>query len=432
MKKLLFLLFLSPILVKAQVPRVFQFINNQQPVVVSGPNINVTGFLNQFTNVTGTVSSTQLISFIGSNLTTNVSGALTGSGLEISSNNSSFGSTVSYTQSGGSASGNVYLRVAAATGVGSGSGWLILSSTGATPDSIAYSYTTSAVASLSISPTSLTLPTTASGTAGARDTVIVTFAGTSITTSVPPTGTEVSVDGGNTYSTGTLGFSTGSPYKVMVRIAAAASPGSISGNLTFNGSGVSPQSVALTGTVTNSSTPNDTINTNVWDSVRGFGQYVNAQWNNWAPVSPSTGLTSAPQKYATGVQSPITISVNQINDYAANGATYGNSNTLGYPAGVMAECLYNTTSNFTLTYANLTAGTYRVEIISSTNAGSGPFPAVWTSGATSTSSIDAYNNQTNLVVLDNLTVTGSTLVITAIPSNSFTIFNGIRLIKKNH
>src|SRR5579872_1270134 len=199
MKKiLLFALILVTYSLQAQ--RNWKFVNIQQPIVVSGPNLVETGSLSDFANVTGTASASQVFSFIGTNLTGSVT-FTAGTATEVSTNNSTWASTAVYTQSGGNASGNVYVRVTAANGVNSGSSSITSSGGGSGVNTITvpYNWNTSAVPSLSATPTTLSLGTVTAGTAGTAQTTTVTFGGTNIT-ATPPSNVELSKDGGTTWN----------------------------------------------------------------------------------------------------------------------------------------------------------------------------------------------------------------------------------------
>lgn len=101
-----------------------------------------------FTNVVGTPSSVQQFTASGIFLTNNCTITVTGTGLEVSLDGVTYsGTTLTISQSGGQLVSQpvfVSVRVAAATTVGSYSGNIVASSTGATPVNIPYSATVSA------------------------------------------------------------------------------------------------------------------------------------------------------------------------------------------------------------------------------------------------------------------------------------------------
>lgn len=110
------------------------------------PTILPSGSFNSFSTTVGTASAAQTITFTGINLTANVV-FTAGTGMEVSSNGSSYASTATYTQSGGNASGTVYYRIAAATAVGSYSGNLTGTSSPAPAVNIPYSATVNTTSS---------------------------------------------------------------------------------------------------------------------------------------------------------------------------------------------------------------------------------------------------------------------------------------------
>jgi len=85
-----------------------------------------------FTAVYGSASTAQTFGISGANLTTSIT-ATVPSGFEVSANGSTYASTATFTQSSGSASGTLYVRLAATAAVGSyNSQTIVLSSSGAT------------------------------------------------------------------------------------------------------------------------------------------------------------------------------------------------------------------------------------------------------------------------------------------------------------
>jgi hypothetical protein len=108
------------------------------PGGVSTPTITGAATSSVFTTTYGTASSAQNFSVSGSNLTGNLV-ATAPTGFEVSSDGTNYGSTATFGQSGGSASGTLRVRLAA-TAAASGSynsQNIVLSSTGATSINIA-------------------------------------------------------------------------------------------------------------------------------------------------------------------------------------------------------------------------------------------------------------------------------------------------------
>jgi hypothetical protein len=93
--------------------------------------IGTTGSLSALTTTYGSNSGTSSITVSGSGLTGDIT-ATAPAGFQVSSDGSTFGSTATFVQSGGLASGTLFVRIPATTGAGSWSGNVSLASTGAT------------------------------------------------------------------------------------------------------------------------------------------------------------------------------------------------------------------------------------------------------------------------------------------------------------
>jgi uncharacterized repeat protein (TIGR02543 family) len=87
-----------------------------QWTLASSPSISGAAMASAFTTTYGTASAPQSFSITGSALTNDII-ATAPTGFEVSSDNSTYGSTATYTQSGGSASGTLYVRLAASAAV---------------------------------------------------------------------------------------------------------------------------------------------------------------------------------------------------------------------------------------------------------------------------------------------------------------------------
>jgi hypothetical protein len=100
------------------------------------PSIGSTGTLSAVSTTAGTASLPSTISVTGSDLT-GVITATAPTGFEVSSDGVTYGPTATFTPASGAVSGTLSIRLAAATAVGSYSGDVTLSSTGADPVSVA-------------------------------------------------------------------------------------------------------------------------------------------------------------------------------------------------------------------------------------------------------------------------------------------------------
>jgi hypothetical protein len=110
------------------------------PPVTPNPAITVTpSSLSGFTTTPNNPSISQSVMVNGSNLTDNIT-ITAPSGYEVSSDNSSFGPSVTLTQSGGSVAATaIYVRIASSATLGAVTGNLSLTSTGATAQSVTLS-----------------------------------------------------------------------------------------------------------------------------------------------------------------------------------------------------------------------------------------------------------------------------------------------------
>jgi hypothetical protein len=108
------------------------FPGTTQFVVSAGSaSIGTTGTFSALSTTYGSNSGTSSITVSGSGLTGNIT-ATAPAGFQVSSDGTTFGSTATFVQSGGLASGTLYVRFPATTGAGSWSGNVSLASTGAT------------------------------------------------------------------------------------------------------------------------------------------------------------------------------------------------------------------------------------------------------------------------------------------------------------
>ena len=114
--------------------------NNVIITVTGGATVGVTGSLTAFTTTAGTASAAQTVSVSGTNLSASII-ATAPSGFEVSSDGTAYASTATYTQSGGNASGTLYVRFSAAATAGSYTGNVIVTSTGANTVNVAASGT---------------------------------------------------------------------------------------------------------------------------------------------------------------------------------------------------------------------------------------------------------------------------------------------------
>lgn len=119
------------------------------------PSITGAATATAFTTTYGTASTKQDFSVSGANLTANIT-ATAGTGFEVASDGTTFGATATFTQSGGSASGTVSVRLkanAAVSGSYNSVNAVVLSSTGATSVNITTASSGNAVTAKALSIT---------------------------------------------------------------------------------------------------------------------------------------------------------------------------------------------------------------------------------------------------------------------------------------
>jgi hypothetical protein len=224
---------------------------------VTGPTLTVSATSVSLGSTTiGTAGATKTYTVSGSNLTTAITIAAP-TGVEISSNGTTFSNTLTLTPTSGTvASTTISTRIAASAAVGAITGKITNTSTGATEQDVNVTGTVNAVATpaITISATSLDLGTTTPGAAGTTKTY--TVSGTNLTapiTVTAPTGVEISSNGTSFSSTLTLTPTSGTVAgtTISARIAASAALGAVSGKITNTSTGATEQDVSVTGTVTN-------------------------------------------------------------------------------------------------------------------------------------------------------------------------------------
>jgi len=117
----------------------------------STPSITTTGTLTSFTTTAGTASAAQTFSVTGTNLTANIT-VTAPTDFEVASDGATYGGTATITQSGGSASGTVSVRIKASALKGAKSGNITLASTGATGVNVAVTGTVTGAETLPFGP----------------------------------------------------------------------------------------------------------------------------------------------------------------------------------------------------------------------------------------------------------------------------------------
>jgi len=292
-----------------------------QNVAVSGtvnpltPTLNVNpNSLSGFTTIVGTASSEQSYTLSGTNLTgfpdNIVVTAPTGYEVSLTSGSGFAGSVNVAYASATLSNTTIFVRIASSASVGSPSGNITNAGGGATTQNVAVSGTVNPVPSpaLNVNPTSLSGFTTTAGTASANQSY--TLSGANLTgfpsniVVTAPTGYEVSLTSGSGYASSinvAYTSATLSSTTIFVRIAASASAGSPSGDVTNAGGGATTQNVAVSGTV--NPAPSLVPIADIRNAIDGTSAQV-------APYAPTTDVIIRGQIYG----------VNRLKDAnAANG-----------------------------------------------------------------------------------------------------------------
>ena len=313
--------------------------------------------LTGLTTTAGTASAAQTFTVTGANLSANVT-VTAPTGFEVASDGATFGGSATITQSGGSASGTISVRIAAATAQGSPSGNVTLASTGATTANVAVSGTVAAAGAAAVSVTGGTLTTfsTVAGTASAAQSF--TVSGQNLTSDITvraPTGFEVSTDAASYASSKTLTQVSGTvaATTISVRIAASTAAGTLaSANVTVAATDVTTANVAVSGTVT---TPALTLTLDPTSVPENAGASASTGTVG-IPASLGTdlivNLTSANTAAAT-VPASVTITSGQTSATfsiaaVANSSSYGPTTT-----SIQASNSNYTTASATLTVTNV-------------------------------------------------------------------------------
>jgi hypothetical protein len=222
------------------------------------PSISVpAGTLALGTTTTGTAGTPASYTVTSVGLTVDIT-VTAPTGVEISQTGAAgaYATVQTLTQSGGVVNATIHARIAASAAVGAISGNITHASTGATTQNKAVSGTVNAPTPV-ITPSTagpLSLGTTSQGVAGTP--VSYTVSGANLTADITinaPTGVELSQTGAaGTYAASQVIVQSGGSANATIhaRIAASATQGAISGNITHDSTGATQQLVSVTGTVT--------------------------------------------------------------------------------------------------------------------------------------------------------------------------------------
>lgn len=367
MKKLFFLLLLSPVICYAQVANFTPvFAPGVTAPQLSASPLSETGMTAYYGSSGTSVTNLVTFAFITSNVIETISGPFEAS----VDGGSTWGSGKGF--STGSPY-SVLVRIVSGTAIGSVSGSITYTTSGASPVVVTLSGSVVGVPTLSVSPTSLTISTT-TGTQSVIDSVVIT--GTYLSTnvvSVPiPTGY---VAGFTTGSLGTTTPLTITPsagnvsQKVYWAIPSTTTPGTynLTSSISCTGSGVSPAILTLNGTV--SSIP--TAQFNFSSSANAVAGWTNVYGN---PISGGTftdGSGGGNTGWVLTINGAAWANYSGFYGGVGNGATQASSGGV-FPHAAINSNLYTTTQvgydssgGYSMKLGPLPAGTYTVELIGS-------------------------------------------------------------------
>jgi predicted RNA-binding protein with TRAM domain len=320
------------------------------PAVPSSPTITGAATAIAFTTTYGTVSASQSFSVSGAALTADIT-ATAPTGFEVSSDNSTYGSTATFIQSGGSASGTLYVRLAA-TAIVSGSynsQNIALTSTGASTVNIITSSSGNTVTAKGLTITGISISnkiydgnTTATISGTAAYSGLVNSESFSVTGTPSATFSDKNVANGKTvtvvgYTAPSSNYSVTQPTgltanitaKTLTVTSAAVTSKSYDGTNTATITGslsgvVSGDVVTLNGTGTFAS-----VNVGTGINVTSTSTLSGADAGNYSLTQPTglTGdITGASQTITFNALTPVTTSTA---DYSP-GATASSGLTVSY------------------------------------------------------------------------------------------------------
>jgi|GEM_PF-735790 len=278
------------------------------PGTISGftcikPAIATSGALSALGTTEGTASSSTNFTVSGVYMTAGIL-VTPPPGYEVSLDNSTFTNTVTVGTTGTIASTTVYVRLASTTAVGTYSGNVLLTSTGATDVNIATISSTVAASTLP-KITAGTVNGNISGCVGTASSNpnILQFivSGVNLTTNVTataPTGFEVSLAFNSGYGNSVILNQTAGKISgtvVYVRAATSASAGTLTGNVVLASSGATNQNVPVKGTITalpgGNAISNQTLMNGAATTAINFTGSANTF--NWVNDSPGIGLPAS-------------------------------------------------------------------------------------------------------------------------------------------
>ena len=297
--------------------------------VTASPTINASSSLTSFSTEAGTASAAQTFNATGAALTANIT-VTAPTDFEVSTDGgATFGDTATITQSGGSASGTVSVRIKASAPAGSPSGSIVLSSAGATDVNAPVSGTVTAAgaAVVNLSTTSISNLSTSVGVASAATNYVVTGTnlGTTAVTITPSQAfLEIGTNGSTFASTIDLSPTDGAVSNtVFLRVAATNVVTNYNATISHV-SGSASNSLAVSGAITNLP-PVLPVSTN---TLSGF--------------TTTTNVASAAQTFTvtgSNLTTNVTVGAPTGFEVANDGATWGTNTSLTPVSGSVSNTI---------------------------------------------------------------------------------------------
>ena len=283
------------------------------PVTVN-PELSLsTSSLTGFRTRNGTASPSKSVNINGTNLTSNVTASvLVDSGFEVSTNNSTFGSSATLPVTSGTVSASLYVRLAALATIGNKTATLSISSTSSNK-SITLSGEVVDASSPYISVTPETLPsfeTTAGTPSASANFTVNAFNLSGNLTANATTGFEISLGNGTFSQTLEIPFADGNVTNapLNLRVAASASEGTLPGSVTLT-SGNTTATLSVNATVAAQTTPR-TLPAPPPESPKqenaGAGKKIKKQKVKKKPKKKKNSVFTFPQVVATSGSTWIT------------------------------------------------------------------------------------------------------------------------------
>ena len=378
-------------------------------LTVTNAVINASGTLGNLSTTYGTSSSSQQFSVSGTNLTAGIL-VTPPTGFEVSTDNTTFQSTVSVGAAGNVSSTPIYVRLSSTVAAGSPSGNIQLTSTGAAPVNV--STTTNGANTVNGAPITIT----ANNGSKTYGQALLTVSGSSGFTL-----TSGSLKNGNTLNTVTLSYTGGA----AANAAATTYPGVIMPSALTGGGGFVASNYAITyvgGTLT-VNPASLTITANNVNKTYGQTLTGAAGATTFTPSGLVNSETIGSVTLAYGTGAAATAAVNtytgSVTPSAATGGTFTASNyTISYAAGdiiVGAKALTITANNVNKTYGQtLTGAAGSTAFTSSGLANSetiGSVTVAYGTGAAQTAAVNTYTGSVTISAATGGTFTASNYTI---------------------